>query len=92
MKLAYREAIRAAMRKALHDDPRVFLIGEDVDLLRRRVVFAVADRSIDQGARVLLELKICPPQNRPCCLFPITFRRLIRRWFCRRCHCAGATT
>ena len=63
MKLAYREAIRAAMRKALHDDPRV-----------------------------LLELKIYPPQKRPCCLFPITFRRLIRRWFCRRCHCAGATT
>ena len=31
MKLTYREAIRAAMRKALHDDPRVFLMGEDVD-------------------------------------------------------------
>lgn len=27
----YREAIRAAMRKALQDDSRVFLIGEDVD-------------------------------------------------------------
>ena len=31
MKLTYREAIRAAMRKALQDDPRVFLMGEDVD-------------------------------------------------------------
>lgn len=31
LKLTYREAIRAAMRRALHDDPRVFLMGEDVD-------------------------------------------------------------
>lgn len=29
-KLTYREAIRAAMRQALRDDPRVFLMGEDV--------------------------------------------------------------
>lgn len=29
-KMTYREAVRAAMRKALHDDPRVFLMGEDV--------------------------------------------------------------
>ncbi len=27
---SYREAVRAAMRKALRDDPRVFLMGEDV--------------------------------------------------------------
>ncbi len=30
-KLTYREAIRAAMRKALQNDSRVFLMGEDVD-------------------------------------------------------------
>ena len=29
-KMTYREAMRAAMRKALRDDPRVFLMGEDV--------------------------------------------------------------
>jgi pyruvate dehydrogenase E1 component beta subunit len=29
-KMTYREAARAAMRKALRDDPRVFLMGEDV--------------------------------------------------------------
>jgi len=29
-KTTYREAVRAAMRKALRDDPRVFLMGEDV--------------------------------------------------------------
>ncbi len=29
-KLTYREAVRAALRKALRDDPRVFLMGEDV--------------------------------------------------------------
>ena len=29
-KMTYREAVRAAMRKALKDDPRVFLMGEDV--------------------------------------------------------------
>ena len=29
-KMTYREAVRAAMRKALRDDPRVFLMGEDV--------------------------------------------------------------
>jgi len=29
-KMTYREALRAAMRKALRDDPRVFLMGEDV--------------------------------------------------------------
>jgi pyruvate dehydrogenase E1 component beta subunit len=29
-KMTYREAVRAALRKALHDDPRVFLMGEDV--------------------------------------------------------------
>ncbi|MGA8145837.1 MAG: alpha-ketoacid dehydrogenase subunit beta [Candidatus Acidiferrales bacterium] len=30
MKLTYREAVRAALRKALRSDPRVFLMGEDV--------------------------------------------------------------
>jgi len=29
-KMTYREAVRAAIRKALRDDPRVFLMGEDV--------------------------------------------------------------
>jgi pyruvate dehydrogenase E1 component subunit beta len=29
-KMTYREAVRAAMRKALRSDPRVFLMGEDV--------------------------------------------------------------
>jgi pyruvate dehydrogenase E1 component beta subunit len=29
-KMTYREAVRAAMRKALKDDPRIFLMGEDV--------------------------------------------------------------
>ncbi len=29
-KVTYREAIRAAMRQAIRDDPRVFLMGEDV--------------------------------------------------------------
>jgi pyruvate dehydrogenase E1 component subunit beta len=29
-KMSYRDAIRAAMRRALRDDPRVFLMGEDV--------------------------------------------------------------
>jgi pyruvate dehydrogenase E1 component beta subunit len=29
-KMTYREAIRAALRRALRDDPRVFLMGEDV--------------------------------------------------------------
>jgi len=29
-KLTYREAVRAALRKALRSDPRVFLMGEDV--------------------------------------------------------------
>jgi pyruvate dehydrogenase E1 component beta subunit len=29
-KMTYREAVRAAMRKALREDPRVFLMGEDV--------------------------------------------------------------
>jgi pyruvate dehydrogenase E1 component beta subunit len=29
-KMTYREAVRAALRKALRDDPRVFLMGEDV--------------------------------------------------------------
>jgi pyruvate dehydrogenase E1 component subunit beta len=28
--MTYREAVRAALRKALRDDPRVFLMGEDV--------------------------------------------------------------
>lgn len=28
--LTYREAVREALRSALHDDPRVFLMGEDV--------------------------------------------------------------
>ena len=30
IKMTYREAVRAALRKALRDDPRVFLMGEDV--------------------------------------------------------------
>ncbi|MCX7176068.1 MAG: pyruvate dehydrogenase complex E1 component subunit beta [Proteobacteria bacterium] len=30
MKTSYREALRAALREALQDDPRVFLMGEDV--------------------------------------------------------------
>jgi 2-oxoisovalerate dehydrogenase E1 component len=30
MKLTYREAMRDAMREAMHKDPRVFLMGEDV--------------------------------------------------------------
>ena len=29
-KMTYREAVRAGLRKALHSDPRVFLMGEDV--------------------------------------------------------------
>ena len=29
-RMTYREAVRAALRKALRDDPRVFLMGEDV--------------------------------------------------------------
>jgi pyruvate dehydrogenase E1 component beta subunit len=29
-KMTYREAVRAALRKALREDPRVFLMGEDV--------------------------------------------------------------
>jgi pyruvate/2-oxoglutarate/acetoin dehydrogenase E1 component len=28
--ITYREAMRAAIREALHRDPRVFLMGEDV--------------------------------------------------------------
>ncbi len=30
MKMTYREAVRAGLRQALHSDPRVFLMGEDV--------------------------------------------------------------
>jgi pyruvate dehydrogenase E1 component beta subunit len=30
MKATYREAVRAALRRALHNDPRAFLMGEDV--------------------------------------------------------------
>jgi pyruvate dehydrogenase E1 component beta subunit len=30
MKMTYREAVRAALRESLADDPRVFLMGEDV--------------------------------------------------------------
>jgi pyruvate dehydrogenase E1 component beta subunit len=30
MKMTYREAVRAALREALRNDPRVFLMGEDV--------------------------------------------------------------
>src|SRR5574339_326689 len=30
MKMTYREAVRAALREALQNDPRVFLMGEDV--------------------------------------------------------------
>lgn len=30
MKITYREAVRAGLREALHSDPRVFLMGEDV--------------------------------------------------------------
>ena len=29
-KMTYREAVRSALRQALREDPRVFLMGEDV--------------------------------------------------------------
>lgn len=30
MKISYRDAMREAIREAMHSDPRVFLMGEDV--------------------------------------------------------------
>ncbi|HEU4505462.1 MAG TPA: alpha-ketoacid dehydrogenase subunit beta, partial [Nitrospira sp.] len=30
VKITYREAVRAGLREALQNDPRVFLMGEDV--------------------------------------------------------------
>ncbi len=36
-KMTYREAARSALREALRSDPRVFLMGEDVGPLRRRL-------------------------------------------------------
>ena len=35
VKATFREAVRAAIRKAMNDDPRVFLMGEDVGRVRR---------------------------------------------------------
>ncbi len=44
--MTYREAARAAMRKALRDDPRVFLMGEDVG--RYGGAFAVSLGLLDE--------------------------------------------
>jgi len=45
-RMTYREAARAAMRKALRDDPRVFLMGEDVG--RYGGAFAVSLGLLDE--------------------------------------------
>lgn len=45
-KMTYREAIRAALRKALRDDPLVFLMGEDVG--RYGGSFAVSHGLLDE--------------------------------------------
>lgn len=45
-KMTYREAVRAALRKALRDDPRVFLMGEDVG--RYGGAFAVSHGLLDE--------------------------------------------
>jgi pyruvate dehydrogenase E1 component beta subunit len=44
-KMTYREAVRAALRKALRDDPRVFLMGEDIG--RYGGAFAVSHGLLD---------------------------------------------
>jgi len=45
-KMTYREAVRAALRKALRSDPRVFLMGEDVG--RYGGAFAVSHGLLDE--------------------------------------------
>ncbi len=45
-KMTYREAMRAALRKALRNDPRVFLMGEDVG--RYGGAFAVSHGLLDE--------------------------------------------
>ena len=45
-KMTYREAVRAALRKALQSDPRVFLMGEDVG--RYGGAFAVSHGLLDE--------------------------------------------
>ena len=45
-KMTYREAVRAALRKALRADPRVFLMGEDVG--RYGGAFAVSHGLLDE--------------------------------------------
>ena len=45
-KMTYREAVRAALRKALQDDPLVFLMGEDVG--RYGGAFAVSHGLLDE--------------------------------------------
>jgi len=45
-KMTYREAVRAALRKALRSDPRVFLMGEDVG--RYGGSFAVSHGLLDE--------------------------------------------
>src|SRR5512135_2961260 len=44
--MTYREAVRAALRKALRNDPRVFLMGEDVG--RYGGSFAVSHGLLDE--------------------------------------------
>ena len=44
--MTYREAVRAALRKALRSDPRVFLMGEDVG--RYGGSFAVSHGLLDE--------------------------------------------
>jgi pyruvate dehydrogenase E1 component beta subunit len=46
IKMTYREAVRAALRKALRSDPRVFLMGEDVG--RYGGAFAVSHGLLDE--------------------------------------------
>ncbi len=46
MKLSYREAMRAALREALIEDPRVFLMGEDVG--RYGGAYAVSKGLLDE--------------------------------------------
>jgi pyruvate dehydrogenase E1 component beta subunit len=45
-KMTYREAVRGALRQALRDDPRVFLMGEDVG--RYGGAFAVSHGLLDE--------------------------------------------
>src|SRR5574341_2487995 len=44
--MTYREAVRSALRQALRDDPRVFLMGEDVG--RYGGAFAVSHGLLDE--------------------------------------------